>query len=404
MHQICYLLAQVQKPGTDQGQVNLPTPSVCMPPWVAWGFAEAWAQHQQICCHIRPGRKPAVAAVHPVVSVCGLRGGRIDHRGPSLGSQASQCPTSGGRALADGGLCLWRRSCSSWTSARATKISTITWRSSSPRGTACPSRCAGGCLLRSPAAPPSMLASLSKLDAHTICSACTCYGVALGCLQLVVSWEAQVRQSAGLLLKNNLKDHYAATTEEFRKYIKVRAHWRLCTRACLAPPARHPQPQQAAAARGGHQRGGDRGRGRPADMAGAADEPGAVPGEQRPQCARGRARRPVQGVLAPKPGSSAALRPRMPGRPHSCCCRQQQLPPVGCTLRSGRATFGSAQCGRAQAGCACVWRQPRGKKPECSGAQAGCACVWRQQRGRADVLHSSTHLHGSGVAASGDAQ
>ena len=32
---------------------------------------------------------------------------------------------------------------------------------------------------------------------------------------------AQVRQSAGLLLKNNLKDHYAATTEEFRKYIKV---------------------------------------------------------------------------------------------------------------------------------------------------------------------------------------
>ena len=31
-----------------------------------------------------------------------------------------------------------------------------------------------------------------------------------------------MRQSAGLLLKNNLKDHYAATTEEFRKYIKVR--------------------------------------------------------------------------------------------------------------------------------------------------------------------------------------
>ena len=32
---------------------------------------------------------------------------------------------------------------------------------------------------------------------------------------------AQVRQSAGLLLKNNLKAQYAATTEEFRKYIKV---------------------------------------------------------------------------------------------------------------------------------------------------------------------------------------
>jgi hypothetical protein len=31
----------------------------------------------------------------------------------------------------------------------------------------------------------------------------------------------QVRQSAGLLLKNNLKDQYAGTTEEFRRYIKV---------------------------------------------------------------------------------------------------------------------------------------------------------------------------------------
>ena len=31
----------------------------------------------------------------------------------------------------------------------------------------------------------------------------------------------QVRQSAGLLLKNNLKAQYAATTEEFRQYIKV---------------------------------------------------------------------------------------------------------------------------------------------------------------------------------------
>ncbi|CAL8464616.1 g4151 [Coccomyxa elongata] len=35
------------------------------------------------------------------------------------------------------------------------------------------------------------------------------------------SLPIEVRQSAGLLLKNNLKDHYAATTEEFRKYIKV---------------------------------------------------------------------------------------------------------------------------------------------------------------------------------------
>lgn len=31
----------------------------------------------------------------------------------------------------------------------------------------------------------------------------------------------QVRQSAGLLLKNNLKNQYAATTEELRQYIKA---------------------------------------------------------------------------------------------------------------------------------------------------------------------------------------
>jgi hypothetical protein len=31
----------------------------------------------------------------------------------------------------------------------------------------------------------------------------------------------QVRQSAGLLLKNNLKAQYAALSEDFRNYIKV---------------------------------------------------------------------------------------------------------------------------------------------------------------------------------------
>ncbi len=36
-----------------------------------------------------------------------------------------------------------------------------------------------------------------------------------------VSFLVQVRQSAGLLLKNNLKAEYAATAEEFRQYIKV---------------------------------------------------------------------------------------------------------------------------------------------------------------------------------------
>jgi len=31
----------------------------------------------------------------------------------------------------------------------------------------------------------------------------------------------QVRQSAGLLLKNNLKNQYASLSEDFRNYIKV---------------------------------------------------------------------------------------------------------------------------------------------------------------------------------------
>lgn len=46
-------------------------------------------------------------------------------------------------------------------------------------------------------------------------------GLLIVCPLKEQSFCLQVRQSAGLLLKNNLKDHYAATTEEFRKYIKV---------------------------------------------------------------------------------------------------------------------------------------------------------------------------------------
>jgi hypothetical protein len=38
----------------------------------------------------------------------------------------------------------------------------------------------------------------------------------------------QVRQSAGLLLKNNLKQQYASLSEDFRNYIKV---W-LCGCVC----------------------------------------------------------------------------------------------------------------------------------------------------------------------------
>ena len=56
-----------------------------------------------------------------------------------------------------------------------------------------------------------------------------------------VSLLMQVRQSAGLLLKNNLKAQYAATTEEFRKYIKVR-HWSM---SCKENLLRHLEPWRA---------------------------------------------------------------------------------------------------------------------------------------------------------------
>ncbi len=48
-----------------------------------------------------------------------------------------------------------------------------------------------------------------------------CYICLTIILYKVVSFLVQLRQSAGLLLKNNLKAQYAATAEEFRQYIKV---------------------------------------------------------------------------------------------------------------------------------------------------------------------------------------
>ena len=54
MHQICYLLAQVQKPGTDQGQVNRPLLEALQARIAPWGLA--WSR-LKICCHIRPGRQ-----------------------------------------------------------------------------------------------------------------------------------------------------------------------------------------------------------------------------------------------------------------------------------------------------------------------------------------------------------
>jgi hypothetical protein len=44
---------------------------------------------------------------------------------------------------------------------------------------------------------------------------------------------AQVRNAAGLLLKNNLKQQYATTTEDFRQYIKVRVVVCVCVCVCV---------------------------------------------------------------------------------------------------------------------------------------------------------------------------
>lgn len=48
----------------------------------------------------------------------------------------------------------------------------------------------------------------------------------LGCVMNVTAVITQVRQSAGLLLKNNLKQQYASLSEDFRNYIKVCVVWR----------------------------------------------------------------------------------------------------------------------------------------------------------------------------------
>lgn len=45
----------------------------------------------------------------------------------------------------------------------------------------------------------------------------------------------QVRQSAGLLLKNNLKNQYASLSEDFRNYIKVMRDWGLGFRIKAKP-------------------------------------------------------------------------------------------------------------------------------------------------------------------------
>ena len=65
--------------------------------------------------------------------------------------------------------------------------------------------------------PP--LASLSLTDSCEGCKWTACR--LLRACPVHVHAAEQVRQSAGLLLKNNLKEQYAATTEEFRQYIKV---------------------------------------------------------------------------------------------------------------------------------------------------------------------------------------
>ena len=52
---------------------------------------------------------------------------------------------------------------------------------------------------------------------------------AVGDCEVPVFVSHQVRQSAGLLLKNNLQHQYVTTTEDFRNYIKVRRKCCACS-------------------------------------------------------------------------------------------------------------------------------------------------------------------------------
>jgi hypothetical protein len=242
-----------------------------------------------------------------------------------------------------------RRSWASSSSAKSSRTSTTTWRSSSRRAIACPWRCAGGAwggsafAARPPCPAPSCLRAPAVPRLSCRRSRSRCRGGAA---------RAQVRQSAGLLLKNNVKENYATTTDEYRRYIKVRggpaapACARTVTRAgargvratrrlpgsqrrrgrragtkagvcgaAAGAAARARQPQQGAAARGRDEHRGHHGRGRPRGLAGAAGAAGAVPGEQRRACAGGRARRAVQGAARAAPpacglqGAGAAVWP-----------------------------------------------------------------------------------------------
>jgi len=206
--------------------------------------------------------------------------------------------------------------------------------------------------------------------------------------------RAQVRQSAGLLLKNNVKENYATTTDEYRRYIKVRggpaapACARTVTRAdsviqcCLAmlgvraarrlPRSRRRrrgcgmgpkagvcggaagaaacawQPQQGAAARGRDQHRGHRGRRRPGGLAGAARAAGAMPGEQRCGRAGGRARRAVQGAApcgaagAPASGLQGAGAAVWPARRRRAPVLS---PPGACSHRAVATSRAAPQAG-----------------------------------------------------------
>ena len=101
VHQICYLLAQVQKPGTDQGQVNTPFWRLCMP---AWRLGGARGRGLQICCHIRPGRQASRGswALEGLSTLSARNYSR--HAGSSQGPGAVSGGSPGQHQLVEGSL------------------------------------------------------------------------------------------------------------------------------------------------------------------------------------------------------------------------------------------------------------------------------------------------------------
>lgn len=233
VHQICYLLAEVQKPGTNQGQVRLPTharraalSAPCLP-------CQRRAGRCAFSCRPGPGgaRRPVCPCSAPLPAAYApalwLREPARQHSSSGRRRARVAWPA---RLMAHPRAA--RRSSASSSSARSSRTSTTTWRSSSRRATACLWRRAGA---RGGSMPAAWLLHVAELLECVLLSCACLRWEPAAVIRSAGAAGAQVRQSAGLLLKNNVKENYATTTDEYRRYIKVRSRHRL--RQARAPPA-----------------------------------------------------------------------------------------------------------------------------------------------------------------------